>query len=418
MRRIAIPIRCIMAGTTLYLLVAAAAAAPGNHPGGDVVETITSQGTGWVCSTWGYNTPKLVYDGKRSYAIGLVDGPGGRVAQLYARGPAGWTAGATFSPVHQPATILLDDHGCINVFSSDLTTGAHHWRSATAGDVNNFATIPIPDARKFRYGYLGVGTDGHRLALAGLDSNYSMWLAVKPSFEAAWNSPCLVARGQQQVQPWDAPVYPIVMPDAGGVHIIYSNCPDGGIHNTYDKVQYLYFDNATRQVTTREIVAQGPLGTITFGLDALFADDGTVYALYFTGLYVYGEKPSGDAQPHGVYCAVRLAPGKWRTTKVTDSTGAAQLFRDPDGTLHVLQSTPTGIVGFSSTDGGRSWKPAKRQVVSPAVGAFLYVVKANSGSVIDRTVRAIHSHLLPEAVTHGNQRHALEFITITLPPAQ
>ncbi|WP_410970481.1 hypothetical protein, partial [Salmonella sp. SAL4458] len=62
--------------------------------------------------------------------------------------------------------------------------------------------------------------------------------------------------------------------------VIYSFCPDGSVQNTYNRVEHARYDAATRKVTRHEVIAEGPVGEVTYATDALRAADGTLYALY------------------------------------------------------------------------------------------------------------------------------------------
>src|SRR3954466_8369471 len=127
-------------------LILAAAPLASQPSGGARQERITRDGTPWVASTWGYSTPKLLFDGKRLFAVALVgSGIHHDVARLYWRDvddAAGeWKRGVDLSPVYQPATILLDDQGFVHVFSTELGVRGFHWRSRRAGEVSAFDPV-------------------------------------------------------------------------------------------------------------------------------------------------------------------------------------------------------------------------------------------------------------------------------------
>src|SRR4051812_5642754 len=88
-----------------------------------LAEAIDTEGCKWVSPTWGYSTPKLLYDGKQLYAVGLVGaGTDDCVARVYWRDGSGWHRGADLSPVYQPATMVLDSLGRIYVFTTSRFT--------------------------------------------------------------------------------------------------------------------------------------------------------------------------------------------------------------------------------------------------------------------------------------------------------
>lgn len=355
-------------------------------------EVITNTGVPQTGHTWGYSSPKALYDGERVYAVSLhgTDLYHARM-QLHWRDVAGWHEGATLEPVYQPATMLLDGEGHINVFCTGVGTRAYHWRSVRPRDVTAFAQVELPQPELFRFGYLGVGTDGRQIALAGLDGGYNLWLATKASPEAPWSEAYQLAEGKAGLPTGnDAPCYPMIVPEGEQVHIVYSVCPDGSVHNTYNRVIYACYDTRERRVVRQDMVAESPAGIVTYGLDALRAPDGTLHVLHMGHIHSYGEKPEGEDARKGLYLATLPPDGEWTTVRVTESTGTAQLFLAPDGRLHVIESRYEGARDHVSTDGGRTFRLLGGPI-GPGPAGFLYVIKANSGSVMDGVVRGVQS---------------------------
>lgn len=380
-----------------------------------VSELVTSTGVSQTGHTWGYNSPKALYDGERVYAVS-IHGPDLYHAQmqLHWREATGWHDGATLAPVYQPATLLLDGEGHINVFCTGAGTRAYHWRSVRPHDVTAFVEVELPQPELFRFGYLGVGTDGRQMALAGLDGGYNLWLAVKSSVADPWSEACQLAAGRTGLPTGnEAPCYPIVMPDGEQVHMVYSMCPDGSVHNTYNRVVYACFDTRQRRLVRQDVVAESRAGIMTYGLDALRASDGTLYALYMGHIHVYGEKPEGEDARKGLYLARRSPGGEWSTVRVTDSTGTAQLFLAPGGILHVIESRYEGARDHVSTDGGRTFRLLE-DPVGPGPAGFLYIIKGNSGSFVDGVVRGVQS--APNLVEGKVTDYRLEYLEYR-PPA-
>lgn len=396
----------IMAASALSVLLAGGPAGPAR------VETISRSGTTWTASTWGYTSPKLLWDGARAYAVNLVgSGPGSDVARVYWRDDSGWHAGADIEPVYQPALLVLDSTGAIHFFCTDRGQRGYHWRSVRPHDVTEFSPVPLPDATKFAYGYLGAGREGDTLALAGLDRKYSMWVAVKHG-EAPWSRPGLLARSDSVRPPVKAPLYPVVLPHGDQVDVIYSFCPDGSVQNTYNRVEHAQYDAASRKVIRHEVIAEGPVGEVTYATDALRAADGTLYALYMSGVYRYGEKREDREQREGLYCAALRSEGGWSSARVTRSTGTAQLWQDPSGALHVFESTSAGARRYDSADGGRTWTAAQPEAAWDHPGAFLYVVKPNSGSLQDGNLRAVQSTIAAGLPKGAPGRFGLEYVEL------
>jgi hypothetical protein len=382
----------------------------------NTIETITHDGTPWVASTWGYNTPKLLFDGNKVYAVALVgSGIDHDVARLYARDEAGhWRRGADLAPVYQPATLLLDDRGFINVFTTRHMDRACAWRSRRPGDVSAFDPVSLPKPEQFGYGYLGVGRSGSLVALAGLDHDYAMWLTVKRSFDAPWEAPIKIADSQKAHRPWTSPVYPIVLPDPAhrAVDVVFCSSPDGGIHNTYDRVELarINLSDGSTKVST---VAHGPVGEMTFGMDAVRTSDGAIHIIYMSGLHVYGAVQPDEQKRHGVFCASSHDGTNWSIARVSESTGTSQLSRRPDDALMMFQTTSVGTDVFRSRDDQSDWKKDPAPIwTSP--GAFLYVIKANSGSVMGDFVRAVQSQPIPDAPPDG-VKYGLSYLTAHYP---
>ncbi|NPV46282.1 MAG: hypothetical protein HPY69_04965 [Armatimonadetes bacterium] len=376
-------------GAVAALLAACALSSAEERP---VSEIITHTGVPETGHTWGYSSPKALYDGERVYAVSL-HGPDMYNAhmQLHWRDAAGWHEGAKLEPVYQPATMLLDGAGHINVFCTGPGTRAYHWRSVRPHDVTAFVEVELPQPELFRFGYLGVGTDSRQMALAGLDGGYNLWLVTRASPDAAWSEACRLAEGKTGLPTGnDAACYPIVMPAGEQVHLVYSMCPDGSVHNTYNRVIYACFDPRERRIVRQDMIAESPAGIVTYGLDALRAPDGTVYALYMGHIHAYGDKPEGEDALKGLYLATLPPGGQWTTVRVTDSTGTAQLFLAPDGRLHVIESRYEGARDHVSNDGGQTFRLVEGPI-GPGPAGFLYVIKGNSGSVVDGVVRAVQS---------------------------
>ncbi|MCC6442209.1 MAG: hypothetical protein IT210_02000 [Armatimonadetes bacterium] len=372
------------------------------------MESITREGTTWTASTWGYNSPKLLYDGKRLFAVSLAGGgPDHDAARLYWRDAEGWHPGAAITPIYQPATILLDSEGHINLFCTDRGKRGYHWRSVRAGDVSEFRETTLTEPERFGYGYLGTGRGKKMIALTGLDQDYRMWLAYKRSPGSPWSRPYLLAPSQRRVAPWQCPLYPVVMPEGNKIHVIYSNCPDGSVHNTYNKVEYALFDTGTKRVIRRDIVAEGPVGEMTYGLDALLDGDGSLYVLYMSGVYAYGEKREDGDRRKGLYCAALRSGGRWESRRITGSSGTGQLYSAPDGRLYVYESTASDTLRYISADHGQSWRAD-----GPAwsgIGYFLYILKPNSGSAGGGRLLAVQSVPLPAG---GGSRYGLDYIEL------
>jgi hypothetical protein len=171
---------------------------------------------------------------------------------------------------------------------------------------------------------------------------------------------------------------------------------------------------------TVSTAAHGPVGEMTFGMDALRTSDGAVHIIYMSGLHVYGAVQPDEQKRHGVFCATSRDGTNWSIARVSESTGTSQLYQCPDGSLMVFQTTSVGTDVFRSRDGS-DWKKDPAPIWTSA-GAFLYVIKANSGSAMDDFVRAVQSQPIAGAAPDG-VKYGLEYLTAhypggALPPAE
>ena len=68
------------------------------------------QGTAWVSSYWGYNTPKLVYDGEAYYTVALWgDAQATATGVVYGNRDGQWEKGYSWEGLnYQPGMLLLD----------------------------------------------------------------------------------------------------------------------------------------------------------------------------------------------------------------------------------------------------------------------------------------------------------------------
>ena len=374
------------------------------------MEIIAREGTTWTRPTWAPTTPKLLYDGKKLYAVNLVgSGPGRDVARLYWRDSDGWHEGANITPVYQPATILLDSGGHINLFCTESGLRGCHWRSIKPGDVTAFEQVPLAEPEKFAFGYLGIGSCEDMLVLVGLDTQYAMWIALKPSSSEPWDAPRPLAPSRLGEIPRISPVYPVVMPERERVHVVYSNCPDGGEGNTYNRVQYALLDIRQDRVVRRDVIADGPLGEVTYEQDALLSPDGTLYVLYTAGVYKYSERRNDIEGRKGLYCAV-LRPGQhWFIRRLSDNPSWGQLCAGPGGDVHVFSESRH----FVSRNRGKSWEEAGPRAPDPAGQAF-YVIKANSGSVVDGAARMLLAERLGGPLPAGASPFILKYAQVDL----
>jgi hypothetical protein len=400
--------------TMLVALLLAARAQEAPRPG--TAETITARTTDWTRSTWGTHTPRALWDGRRAYAEALIGmNIKNEVACIYSRGPSGWSAAAHISPTYQPPTLLLDAQRYIHAFTTTGGIIGHHWRSVRPRDVSRFEEVPLPEPEKFGYGYLGVGTDGKRLVLVGSEKDtWTSYLTLQPSPAEPWTKPVALQPKVQDAHGEVIALYPTVIVAGDLIHVIYI---DYRLGKTYSGSRYVCFDMRKHAVVERHTIVSAPVAEYTAKCDALLGRDGKLRVLYTGGeVAVSGEKiEPGIETRNGFFLATRQGPGQWEVRKVGPSAGQfGQLFERTDGRLYVVQSPWDGGVAklLQSDDGGRSWASAEGPTW-PTPGEGPCVIKANSGSVMDDTLRAVQSPKDASA-PKGTSPYGLEFIQLDL----
>src|SRR5205823_3495120 len=106
--------------------------------------------------------------------------------------------------------------------------------------------------------------------------------------------------------------------------VVFSSSPDGGVHNTYNRVEFARF-NLSPPIKSANIIVTGPLGEMTFGLDALRLADGSIIAVYLGGLHVYSDIAPDIEKRRGIFAALSHDRQHWTVSRITESTGTAQL---------------------------------------------------------------------------------------------
>ena len=110
--------------------------------------------TTWVSPLWGYNTPKLVYDGKTWYAAGMRGAtPSEGEALINVRNADGsWRMLTAFPGAYQPPTLGIEDSGKLVVVHTRANAPVHLLRSISPENNGEFDTLPVPPGMKNAYG--------------------------------------------------------------------------------------------------------------------------------------------------------------------------------------------------------------------------------------------------------------------------
>jgi hypothetical protein len=358
---------------------------------GGCVGTIATEQT-WVSPYWGYNTPKIVFDGSAYYTVGMR-GPSPDEAEgiVYKYVDGTWIETARLPGIYQPPTLLLDSQRRLIVLFTRNLKPVAIWRAKHPGDTGDFDVLPPPGDMPNAY-YIGVAIDGAAIHLAYVRAyldvprggqDYSMLYTRLDLDTLTWTPSHLVQAGQATTKPKTAWTYPVLVPGADGLHMIASNSPDGGEGNTYNRVEYLFYPRGSTQPSVREVVAEGTIGHATYGYAMTVGADGTVHVLHLWNQAGYGPAlPAGSASP-GVYhswrppgqVAWQHQPINWVNPRFYNDGRDVFAVGMKDKALQIRQWLPRTA----------SWSAAEVLCTAesvPAGPAFMDVLRASSGSVM------------------------------------
>lgn len=199
------------------------------------------QGIAWVSPYWGYNAPKLIYDGVSFYTLGFWgDDQASSRGVVYKFDAGNWRSGfASDEFDYQPGLLLLDKGGHLILIHPRMGKGPAILRSTNPGDIDRFDPIKVPAAIAMA-GYLGAGIYDDRIVIGyiGEPATYSFNVAMLDLKTGLWEGPRTIAHAQRQEEPWTTWLYPVIQPDATGVHIALSNNADASSY--YDRILYMY----------------------------------------------------------------------------------------------------------------------------------------------------------------------------------
>ena len=243
-------------------------------------------GVAWVSSYWGYNAPKLVYDGESYYTVALW-GP----EQATARGGALPIARRSVAPRLRVGRLELPaGHGVARRattaapdLSKDQPKASHFCGLPAPGQIDQFEQLKVPDAIG-KAGYMGAGIYDERLVIGyiGDPATYTFKTAMLDLRTGTWDGPYVLAPAQRTEVPWTTWLYPVIQPDETGYHLLVSNQPDP--RALYNRILYMHLPYGDPgQIEPEVVVEIAPEGDfIAFG-EAMWRDlDGYIYV---TGQY-------------------------------------------------------------------------------------------------------------------------------------
>jgi hypothetical protein len=360
---------------------------------GRVVEI--ARGHSWVSPYWGYSSPKIVCDGKAYYTAGLWGAkPDQAEGVLYRYDGVAWRAGARFPNIYQPITLALDREGRLIAAYTEQLKPVNLWRSKSPGGVDALDRLPSPADMKNAY-YIGIAIRDELLYLAYISTpEYSMFLATLNLTTQEWSPSRLVCRAQVEHKPKTAWTYPILYPAKEGLHFVASNSPDGGEGNSYDRVWYLFYPAGVQEPSIREVVAETPMGHISYATDFATDASGVCHVVYMWNQRSYGDPLPPDSPPAGIYHAWRdPEAGIWRRDLLMPA-GNAGFYESDQG----LMAATTSNRVFLWTGAQEGWKDRDALCDAarmPDPPGFFDVISRASGSDTRGGIAVVTDSLMP-----------------------
>jgi hypothetical protein len=362
----------------------------------------------WVSGYWGYNAPKLVYDGTNYYSanlIGLEEAKSTGVVYKLEEGK--WTKGYECPINYQPPMLLLDSKKRLILIHSVANAKPVILRAKAAGDCKNFQ--PLEVSREINMaGYIGAAMHNDLLILAHLgERGYDFCVITCDLKTGRWSPQVMLAPQQREKIPYTTWLYPCIWPDQAGFHLLVAN--HSGYKNLYDRVHYMFLPYDLKVGDLKPELVQS-IDTfedrMAFSM-ALWKDasDGSMLA---TVLY----SPTNRSQLFQVFRR-DASTAKW--SKSEPGKGyVAGLYQVPvqPNAVWVPVTDGSGVVLYRSIDKCRSWQAAQLPDFGAAgvtgAAGFLYGISPTSGSVIEGGPAAVFC-------THGPGGYAHWFIKFHMP---
>ncbi len=347
-------------------------------------------GVASVSPFWGYNAAKLVFDGEHFYTMGRW-GPHKDTGTgvVYRKGRDGWEEYVNLDGLHhQPGMLLLDAKQRMVIVHARIGAGPRIAHQRRRGSPRGFTEIALPGGLD-RAGYIGAAMDGNRLILGyiGAPGQYSFNVAWVDLYTETWSGPFLLAREQRSKEPWTTWLYPLIVPEDDGFHLVVSNNAYRSPY--YNRISYLFvrFDDPTSSVA--EVVSEvfPWTGNLAFAQAIWRAADGTMFV-------TATHRPDGAKNQLLLY---RRDPGtrRWEA-ETAGRAGIAAVFENParPGQMWMSSTSGPALRLYLGEDGGRRWSAVALDNFK-GYGLrntfFLYGITPASGSLIPDEPCAVFS---------------------------
>ncbi len=349
-----------------------------------------------VSPYWGYNAPKLVFDGDHYYTLGRW-GPRQDTATgiVYRSGEAGWEIFFEWGGLHhQPGMVLLDSRRRLVLIHARRDSGPRILHQRKRGSPHGFEELTLPKGLD-RAGYIGAGMDGDRLVLGyiGRPGSYSFQVAWVDLESGFWAGPFVLAREQRSKEPWTTWLYPLIVPDGEGFHLVVSNNAYRSPY--YNRINYLYVPYGDPASAIAEVVADvDPFKqNLAFAQAIRRAADGA--------LLVSATRRSGKGRNRLIVFRRDPDVRRWKTV-FTGSAGVAAIFESPheQGRMWMSSTAGNALRLYRGEDDGRRWRAVVLEGFEDfglRNTFFLYGISPASGSLIpDEPCAVFSSGTLPE----------------------
>ncbi len=366
-------------------------------------------GATWVSGYWGYNAPKLAFDGKSFYTVGLWGAKyEDSVGTIYKITDGKVEKGIKIPGISQPPMVMIDTQGRLVVAVARVGKAPLLLHAKAAGEIHQFDELSLPphiDSGR----YMGAAIHGNRVIMAflqGEDSDFT--LLVRDLSSSEWHHKAVLQPGQMKTVPYTAWVYPVIVPTDKGVHVLITSADTS---HSYNKVMYFFGTYEQTTPLQTELLAEVPpdAGKVVFGQSMRVSDDGTINAVllyqpaHTVGLHAFRRDPVTFEWSDTFLkpTPVGLQPGdedfvRTGIVKAGNATlgSVGSLFEDPSGNLWITATAGNGLDLFRSADKGRTWERMEATPEEPVdlrYAYFLHGIHPGSGGTMPREPHVVFS---------------------------